>query len=124
MAGIKAVFPTIRGTEESATLSNIRLAKTIALLLNIDDIQVAGDSARARAVWQMSVSVMSSRGLQQNFASGLVPVSFDLSKADGSWVIGYSENKSVETPQPEAIGLRPNGTWVLILRRSQSGRID
>jgi hypothetical protein len=84
MAGIRTVFPTIGGREENATFTNFRLAKTIELILNITDIQVAGDSARARASFQMRVVVYEH---DQMVDSGLTSILFDLSKADGSWVI-------------------------------------
>ena len=43
------LLPTIGATEESERRNFFRVAKTIQLVRNITDIQVAGDSARTTA---------------------------------------------------------------------------
>jgi hypothetical protein len=83
MDGIRAVFPTINGPEESAALQNFRLAKTIQLILNITDIQVAGDSARATVAYTITATFNNN----QTASSGINHMEFDLRKADGSWII-------------------------------------
>jgi hypothetical protein len=84
MDGIRAVFPTIPADEESAMRNFLPAAKTIQLILDITDIQVAGDSAKATARYQISFLPIDRAARQ---SSPLVTIVFDLVKADGSWII-------------------------------------
>jgi tetratricopeptide (TPR) repeat protein len=79
---IRAVFPSIKGVEESTTRNNFTLSKALEMKLYVVDIRISNDTATAAVRTQLTIKTGDNQTVRGQSAMLL-----SLRKGNGSWFI-------------------------------------